>query len=404
MRPRIDTTFDPVAITADTRLPARPGQSPIEKKGPTVWEAVGAGRDEGLATSCKSSLHGRGFPPAQHNIETISQGKSRTRMFPIKGRNQPPLGVFVGHTVVNGVEFEQRITREIHLRHQPAQQASSKQREMNVRWAPRIMMIAPRVGSRLDGRKFVPPLAIGDHPSAAVEIRIKRGVVLIELVAVSSGGICLPYFHQRAAHRTAIFVEHGSRHNDTFTGGRAFVLRGQIAVVQMDGSMAKNWTRSFRKGARKQDQRLCRGTLQRRAIRRMEILGLRSWRHFREERQCVHGIPVTLGSLAAGPLVYCERLKMSCNRRPGDWRMETWSRIDKPSRFFYGRQVNVYFRHFRGFLRSSCSYRASAKRSFRRTSSWSARDLSSTRSVMPALLLVRMGWSSSSPAAFPTTA
>src|SRR5215813_1966519 len=285
MRPRIDTTFDPAAITADTRLPARSGKSPIEKKGPTVWEAVGAGRDEGLATSCKSSLHGCGFPPAQNNIETISQGKSRSRMFPIKGRNQPPLGVFVGHAVVNGVEFEQRITREVHLRHQAAQQASAKQREMNVRWAPRIMVIAPRVGSRLDGRKFVPPLAVGDHPSAAVEIRIKRGVVLIKLMAVSSGGIGLPYFHQRAADRTSILVEHGSRHDDTFTEGRAFVLRSQVAIVRMDGSMAKNRTGSFRNAARKQDQRLGRRTLQRRAIRRMEILGLCSWRHFREERQ-----------------------------------------------------------------------------------------------------------------------
>src|SRR5215475_3350687 len=154
MRPRIDTTFDPAAISMGTRLPELPAQRPIEKKGPTVWEAVGTGRAERLVMSCKSFLHGRGFPPAQHNIETISQGKSRSRMFPIKGRNQPPLGVFVGHAVVDGVEFEQRITWEVHLRDQPAQQARSKQRKMNVRWAPRIMMIAPRVGSRLDGRKL----------------------------------------------------------------------------------------------------------------------------------------------------------------------------------------------------------------------------------------------------------
>src|SRR5262252_7421532 len=104
-RPRIDTTFAPAATFAGTRLPPTQGPSPIEKKGPTVCEAVGTSPAEGLVRSYKSFLHGRGFAPAQDNIETISQGKSWTGLLPSKRRYEPAFGIFVGYAVVNGVKF-----------------------------------------------------------------------------------------------------------------------------------------------------------------------------------------------------------------------------------------------------------------------------------------------------------
>src|SRR5690242_14260536 len=120
---------------------------------------------------------------------------------------------------------------------------------MNVRRPPSVVMIAPRIGAGPDGRKLVPTLGVGDHPSAAIEIRIKRSVMLVELVTVSPSGIGLPYLRQGAAHGTPIFIQNLPAYDDSLSGGRACVLCGQVTIACRDCGMSKNRSSSLGKSA-----------------------------------------------------------------------------------------------------------------------------------------------------------
>src|SRR4029434_2222822 len=110
-------------------------------------------------------------------------------MLPSERRDQPPLCPFVRNTVINGIELQRRNTRKRHLRCQSAQQTNAKQRKMNVRRPPCIVMISPGIGSGLDGSKRVSAFRVGNHPSATVKVWIKRSVMLVELVLVSAGRV-----------------------------------------------------------------------------------------------------------------------------------------------------------------------------------------------------------------------
>src|SRR4030095_761270 len=186
----------PRIVSRSPFSPAQPmfsrhsAESPIEKNGPTVCEAVG--------TWLISLLHGRRFTAAQHEVESIAQRDFRGSIFPIKSRYQLLFRFLVCNTVVDRVVQQQWISRKIHLRHQPAQQSIAKNRKVNVPRPPGIMIIPPRVGPWLDRNEFVASFPIRQRSPASAEIRIDRRVVLIQLVQVAPGGIGLPHFNQRA--------------------------------------------------------------------------------------------------------------------------------------------------------------------------------------------------------------
>src|SRR5262245_7618458 len=126
MRPRTVTISAPAGSFAGSKLFGIFGHKPMEKNGPTVCDAVGAFSPELEVPCAKLFFHGRAFPPAQNNVEPISECKCRSRLLPIKRTNQPPLRRLIRKAIINRIEFKQRITRKVHLRNQPAQQAGSK--------------------------------------------------------------------------------------------------------------------------------------------------------------------------------------------------------------------------------------------------------------------------------------
>jgi len=75
---------------------------------------------------------------------------------------------------------------EIHLRDQARQHARAEQRKMDMRRAPRIVVVRPRVGAGLDGLELVPALGVGDGTPGAGEVRVERRVVQIARVVVAA--------------------------------------------------------------------------------------------------------------------------------------------------------------------------------------------------------------------------
>src|SRR5258708_1629836 len=101
---------------------------------------------------------------------------------------------------------------------------------MDVRRAPRVGMVAAGICARLDGKKLVTAIRIGQCASAAAEIRIKRRVMLIHFMHVTSRGVRLPYLDQRAAYWPAAFVQQASADCNPLSERCACMLRGQIAI------------------------------------------------------------------------------------------------------------------------------------------------------------------------------
>src|SRR5215471_8343672 len=121
---------------------------------------------------------------------------------------------------------------------------------MNVCRPPRIVMIPPRIRSRLDGRELVPPLRVRDHPSAAIEIRIERRVVLVEFMLVPSRRVGLPYLDQGTANWVAIFVLHAAANDDSLSRRRAAILRRQVAITCGNRCVSKNGPTPLRQSVR----------------------------------------------------------------------------------------------------------------------------------------------------------
>src|ERR1700730_10457026 len=81
---------------------------PIEKKGPTVWDAV--------ASRLNSILHGRSRAATENNVEAKPQRLIRERGFPVEERNQPVASLLICSGVEDRIERKQRVAGEIHLR------------------------------------------------------------------------------------------------------------------------------------------------------------------------------------------------------------------------------------------------------------------------------------------------
>src|SRR5260370_38972786 len=111
---------------------------------------------------------------------------------------------------------------------------------MNMRRTPRVGVVAPGVRARLDRKKLVAAIRVGQCAPTATEIRIERRVVLIHFVQITPGRIRLPYFNQRAAHRPAAFVQHSTTHRDSFAEWRTRMLRGQIAIIRTDAILPED--------------------------------------------------------------------------------------------------------------------------------------------------------------------
>src|SRR4029077_5741079 len=109
-----------------------------------------------------------------------------------------------------------------------------KERKVNVRRAPGIRMILPRVGAGVNGDKPVAALAIREHAAAACEIRVERRGMLVHAMTVAPRRLGLPNFDQGSRNRASFLIQHESAHDDSFSLSFPAVLLREVIVVGAD--------------------------------------------------------------------------------------------------------------------------------------------------------------------------
>src|SRR3569623_538429 len=148
------------------------GVMPYLKNGPTVCDGV---IPSGFTESCTLlGLHGGGVLAAQHDVEAVAQRPFGLGILEIERRDHAHPRLLVRDRVENRIEREQRVAREIHLRHQAGDEGMTEHREMDVGGAPRIVVIAPGIGAGLDGDEAIIAGGVALGAARAGEIGIER--------------------------------------------------------------------------------------------------------------------------------------------------------------------------------------------------------------------------------------
>src|ERR1017187_10133871 len=132
---------------------------------------------------------------------------------------------------------------------------------MDMRWSPRIVVIAPGIRARFDGLELVAPFSVGHYAPAPVEMRIEWRVRLIVPVPVTTTGVRLPKLQQGARNLLAIFIEHATAHQDSRTDRFATVGKSHIVIARRNCIVPENRTGDFRKRVGQKYQRLRRSAL-----------------------------------------------------------------------------------------------------------------------------------------------
>src|ERR1700722_4419478 len=163
------------------------------KKGPTVCDGVCSGLISAWVWS--------GVATAQYKIKSVTECIFGNSNFDIKCRYQPFARGRVGHAVEDRVQSQKGITGEVHLSNQSSSKARPEQAEVNVIRSPRIVMIAPRIRTRLDGHEAICAVLVGYDSPDAGEMRIERCFVLVVGVSIAAGSVRLPNLDQSARNR-----------------------------------------------------------------------------------------------------------------------------------------------------------------------------------------------------------
>ena len=141
---------------------------------------------------------------AQHDVEPVGQQSSWHERVAVERRDQPLDRRLVVDRVQDRARRDQRIAFEVHLRDEPLHPARARDRIVDVRRAPVVDAVAPRVGARLDRAVEVVAVVVGQRAAAAAEIRVDRRDVAVLLVPVAAAGVRLPHLDQRIGHGPAI--------------------------------------------------------------------------------------------------------------------------------------------------------------------------------------------------------
>src|SRR5580692_8316726 len=107
--------------------------------------------------SVRMSFHRGAFAPAQNDVEPVAQRVRRNRGLPIELRNKAVPCFFIVGAVEDWIKGNQRVTLEIHLRHQPRGKGRTEQRKMNMGWPPGIVVISPGIFARTNRHESVAP-------------------------------------------------------------------------------------------------------------------------------------------------------------------------------------------------------------------------------------------------------
>ena len=94
----------------------------------------------------------------------------RRSLLPIEGGDQSAARAFVGGAVENRIERQQRIAGKIHLGDKPRHEGWAEPGEMNMRWPPGVVMIAPGVSTGLDGNEPIATFCVAKRTAKPVKL------------------------------------------------------------------------------------------------------------------------------------------------------------------------------------------------------------------------------------------
>ena len=172
----------PARSRAARRAPARPRPSstrPCSRIAPgmpggTSSRVAGVGQGEaeeradGLARGRREGAHGGLLAPSgcgaaagEHDVPAVAGAPLVLGDVVVVGGDQAVAGRRVGDRLVDRVEREERVAREVHLGDQPLGEVGAEQREVDVRRPPGVVVVAPRVGAGLDGGEPVAAVVVG---------------------------------------------------------------------------------------------------------------------------------------------------------------------------------------------------------------------------------------------------
>src|SRR5918997_4127771 len=129
--------------------------SPMDRNGPTVCD--------GVSRSLMGLLERGLLAAAQHDVPAVGERPLRPGGLQVERRDHALASLRVRDRVEDRVLVEQGVVREVHLRDEPLGESVAEQREVDVGRAPRVVVVAPRVGARLDRGERVLALVVGEH-------------------------------------------------------------------------------------------------------------------------------------------------------------------------------------------------------------------------------------------------
>src|SRR5262245_11104174 len=126
--------------------------------------------------------------------------------------------------------IEERVAGKVHLRDEALTEGTAEHGEVNVGWAPGIVVVGPRVGAWLDRDEPIRAICPAQAPAGAREVGIERRRMVISRMRIPTRCVRLPCLEQHTRYWAAGRVEHAAVHDDPLTKRFAAMLAGEIVI------------------------------------------------------------------------------------------------------------------------------------------------------------------------------
>src|SRR5699024_3918183 len=170
-----------------------------------------------------------GILTTQDDVELVPQRPVITGLVVVKHRDHA-LAFALRNRVEDRILEEHWIIREVHLGDESLTKLATVEREVNVRGAPCIVVVTPRVCARLDRIKAVVTLSIRQAAGHTIKVRIKWSRPRVIFMAVTSSGVLLPSLNQRISNGLVVPASHLSVNQDTLSDCFAAVDQSHIVI------------------------------------------------------------------------------------------------------------------------------------------------------------------------------
>src|SRR5688572_30365245 len=96
---------------------------------------------------------------------------------------------------------------------------------------PSVVVIPPRISAGFDRHEAITAIATRKRAAAPGEIRIERGCMIIDRMAVATGRVGLPDFNQAIRYWFAVLIEHSTADDYAFAQRLSLMLACKILIV-----------------------------------------------------------------------------------------------------------------------------------------------------------------------------